>query len=87
MHKRLQDGLSASEIILALNPDFEPMLDLSKKFRSSAKDRIIDVNANSKPMIPSNSAVVSNDATISQENFNGGGPRIAKFIEKQIGKS
>ena len=80
-YKRLQEGMSALDIITSLNPKLAPMTKLSSQFKNIYKNRIIYA----KPTNTSEENFSTNlkPAKVSQDS-NDDVPRIAKYIEKQI---
>lgn len=40
--KRLQEGMSAGDIITSLNPKLKPMVELSQKYKELNKERVLD---------------------------------------------
>ena len=89
--KRLQEGMPAADIILSLNPNMKPMMDLAKQFKNTYKNRVIQVEpvqSTPKPPGPShNEFPSSQDSITSVENEPYPSNRIANFIQNKISKS
>lgn len=82
--KRLDEGMSAAEIVESLNPKLKPIMELSKKFRNSYKNRVIDLETEEAPETGDFSQ--SNKGTSSQDSKSSdcGPNNIVNFIQKTM---
>ena len=89
--KRLQEGISPSDIVASLNPKLKLMMELSKQFKNNYKNRIIQVKPISRNVQTTSS---DNDNELSSQNlatFNGSSNdepsnKIANFIQNKMSK-